>query len=76
MTSSELNRKLLFRGHREVTDFLRNSPLNRCLYKRFLGVISASAEATMHCNSCSKGVSGGGRVAVVLTGAAGGEAVQ
>ena len=42
MTSSELNRKLLFRGHREVTDFLRNSPLNRCLYKRFLGVISAS----------------------------------
>lgn len=40
MTSSELNRKLLFRGHREVTDFLRNSPLNRCLYKRFLGVIS------------------------------------
>ena len=42
MTSSELNRKLLFRGHREVTDFLRNSPLNRCLYKRFLGIISAS----------------------------------
>ena len=32
------------------------------------GVISASAEATMHCASCKGGVSGGGRVAVTLTG--------
>ena len=33
------------------------------------GVISASAEATMHCSGCQSGVSGGGRVAVTLTGA-------
>ena len=32
------------------------------------GVISASAEATMHCSNCQSGVSGGGRVAVTLTG--------
>lgn len=36
MTSSELNRLLLFCGHSEVADFLNNSPLNRHLYKHFL----------------------------------------
>lgn len=42
MTFSELNRKLLFHGQQEVTDYLRNSPLNRFLYKKFLGILSAS----------------------------------
>lgn len=42
MNASELNRKLLFHGQHEVTDYLRNSPLNRFLYKRFLDILSAS----------------------------------
>ncbi len=42
MTAPDLNRKLLFCGHNEVTDFLRNSPLNRFLYKKLLGILSAS----------------------------------
>lgn len=42
MTPSTLNRKLLFHGYEDVTDFLKNSPLNRYLYKRILGVLSAS----------------------------------
>ena len=42
MTASELNRKLLFFGQNDVTDFLRNSPLNRFLYKKLLGILSAS----------------------------------
>lgn len=42
MTFSELNRKLLFHGQQEVTDYLRNSPLNRFLYKRLLGILAAS----------------------------------
>lgn len=36
MTSSELNRKLLFCGFSDMTDYLRNSPLNRYLYKALL----------------------------------------
>ena len=42
MNAPALNRKLLFCGHNEVTDFLRNSPLNRFLYKKLLGILSAS----------------------------------
>lgn len=42
MHPSELNRKLLFYGYGEVSDHLKNSPLNRYLYKRILGVLSAS----------------------------------
>jgi hypothetical protein len=45
MTAAQLNRKLLFSGYGEVTDFLRNSPLNRFLYKKVLGVLSASGIA-------------------------------
>ena len=41
MTASELNRNLLFHGYDEVTDYLKNSPLNRYLYKRILGILSA-----------------------------------
>jgi len=36
MTASELHRKLLFCGYDDLTDFLRNSPLNRYVYKRLL----------------------------------------
>ena len=36
MTASELNRKLLFSGYAEATDFLNSSPLNRYLYKFFI----------------------------------------
>ena len=36
MTASELSRQLLFYGYDEATDFLKNSPLNRYLYKKFL----------------------------------------
>ena len=39
MTASELNRQLLFYGYTEATDFLKNSPLNRYLYKQFLNII-------------------------------------
>lgn len=42
MTASALNRKLLFHGYEEVTDYLKNSPLNRYLYKSILGILSAS----------------------------------
>lgn len=36
MTASELQRKLLFYGHNDVTEFLQNSPLNRYLYKKII----------------------------------------
>ncbi len=36
MTASELHRKLLFYGFVDITDFLRDSPLNRYLYKNML----------------------------------------
>lgn len=36
MTASELHRKLLYCGYSDVTDHLRNSPLNRYLYKKLL----------------------------------------
>lgn len=39
MTASELNRKLLFCGYDEVTDYLKNSPLNRYLYKMFIDIL-------------------------------------
>ena len=39
MNASELNRKLLFCGHREATDYLKDSPLNRYLYKLFIEVL-------------------------------------
>ena len=45
MNASELNRLLLFHGQNDVTDFLRSSPLNRFLYKKLLGVLSASGIA-------------------------------
>ncbi len=36
MTASELHRKLLFYGFSDITEFLKNSPLNRYLYKKML----------------------------------------
>ena len=39
MTASELSRQLLFYGYTEVTDYLKNSPLNRYLYKKFLTLL-------------------------------------
>jgi hypothetical protein len=36
MNASELNRKLLYCGLSDLTDYLRNSPLNRYLYKVLL----------------------------------------
>lgn len=42
MNASELNRKLLFHGQHEMTDYLRNSPLNRFLYQEFLVILSTS----------------------------------
>lgn len=45
MNAAELNRLLLFHGQNDVTDFLRSSPLNRFLYKKLLGVLSASGIA-------------------------------
>lgn len=40
MTASELNRKLLFYGYGEVTDYLKNSPLNRFLYKKIVDILN------------------------------------
>lgn len=39
MTASELNRKLLYRGYDDMVDYLRNSPLNRYLYKKLLDLL-------------------------------------
>jgi hypothetical protein len=39
MTSSELRRKLLYCGYSDVTDYLRNSPLNRHIYKKLLNLL-------------------------------------
>lgn len=39
MTASELQRNLLFSGYSDVTDYLKNSPVNRFLYKRFLEIL-------------------------------------
>ena len=39
MNASELNRQLLFYGYSEVTDYLKNSPLNRYIYKKFLTIL-------------------------------------
>lgn len=36
MTVSELQRMLLYRGHDDMADYLRNSPLNRCVYNVIL----------------------------------------
>ncbi len=36
MNASELSRKLLYCGHNDLTDYLRNSPRNRYLYKLML----------------------------------------
>ena len=36
MNASELQRKLLYWGYTDLTDYLRNSPLNRYLYKQML----------------------------------------
>ena len=36
MNASELSRQLLFYGYNEVTDYLKNSTLNRYIYKKFL----------------------------------------
>ena len=36
MTASELRRKLLYCGHTDVTDYLKDSPLNRYIYKQLL----------------------------------------
>lgn len=42
MHPSELNRKLLFYGYGEVTDYLKNSPLNRFLYKKIVDILNDS----------------------------------
>lgn len=39
MTASGLHRQLLFYGYDEVTDFLKNSPLNRHIYKKYLDLL-------------------------------------
>lgn len=39
MTASELHRQLLFFGYDEVTDYLKNSPLNRHIYKKLLDLL-------------------------------------
>lgn len=39
MNASELSRQLLFYGYDEVTDYLKNSPLNRYIYKKFLTIL-------------------------------------
>lgn len=39
MNASELSRQLLYYGYTELTDYLKNSPLNRYLYKQFLNII-------------------------------------
>ena len=39
MTSAELHRKLLYCGYSDVTDYLRNSPLNRHIYKQLLTLL-------------------------------------
>jgi len=36
MTASELQRILLYRGHDDMADYLRNSPFNRCIYNVIL----------------------------------------
>ncbi len=36
MTASELQRMLLYRGHDDMADYLRNSPFNRCIYNVIL----------------------------------------
>lgn len=36
MTVSELQRMLLYRGHDDMADYLRNSPFNRCVYNVIL----------------------------------------
>lgn len=38
MTSSELHRKLLYCGYTDITDYLKNSPVNRFIYKIILEV--------------------------------------
>ena len=38
MTASELHRKLLYCGHNDLTDYLRDSPLNRFIYKQLLAL--------------------------------------
>lgn len=39
MNASELNRKLLYCGYTDVTDHLKNSPLNRHIYRDFLTLL-------------------------------------
>lgn len=39
MTASELQRNLIFSGYSDVTDYLKNSPVNRFLYKRLLDIL-------------------------------------
>lgn len=39
MTPSSLHRQLLFYGYDEVTDYLKNSPLNRNIYKLLLDLL-------------------------------------
>ena len=40
MNASELNRYLLYYGQNDMTDFLRDSPLNLRLYENMLGILS------------------------------------
>lgn len=47
MNASELNRKLLYRGHNDIADYLRNSPMNRCVYNLILGYGTKPLELPM-----------------------------
>jgi hypothetical protein len=38
----EIHRKLLFQGYSDIADFLKDSPLNRYLYKRILGILTST----------------------------------
>lgn len=39
MTASELSRKLLYCGYSDVTDYLKNSPVNRYIYRELLTIM-------------------------------------
>ena len=38
MNASELHRKLLYCGYSDVTDYLKNSPMNRFIYRQLLAI--------------------------------------
>lgn len=44
MNASQLSRKLLYYGYDDVTDYLKNSPLNRYIYKQILALRTKYSE--------------------------------